>query len=591
MKILFFSYAYPNLINPGLGTFNRTMIAGLAQEHDVRVMSPVPFTDVWRAKWTGRLPNGLNDSSFHALSNVRAHYCTWYYTPKFFRSQYGQFMRFSVGSRLKRAINDFQPDLVVSYWTHPDGEVAVNIAHECGVKAVAIVGGSDVLLNARQGTRRTAILNVLNAADGVVTVSDEIKQVLVNDGIAEKKLYLSRRGVDRRIFHEGNQSVARQMLGLVDDCPILISVGRLVDVKGHTHLIQACRLLADRGVRFRCYLLGEGPLRTALQQQIESQQLTEIVEIKGPQTQGVLADWYRAADLSVLASVSEGVPNVLLESIACGTPFVASKVGGIPEIADSVRDVLVPSANPSALAEAIQQQLTRNLDEVQPPRTYSPPTVQEAAEHLSRILRSVQTGRRSLLSDAAIMHETMSDYDLDTVQDGETAKLKKSSATATIADSAAESSRAPFRGRMGEGYESAALNSAKTLSISSIPTVSDSAISFARERELLKAAMEMIYRPSAKNEDCGRTAENYVRPNDVGSSASNPQPRGKANEILNDREAFKAAMAVAFRGNESEENCGRTAENYRISSVTKTNQVSNNESAKVPETHPGKPAS
>lgn|GEM_PF-936236 len=574
MKILFFSYAYPNPISPGLGTFNRTMLAGLAQEHLVRVVSPVPFTDVWRAKWFGRLPHGLNDSSFQAVPNVSAHYNTWYYVPKLFRRWYGRFMRFSVGTALKRAINEFRPDLVVSYWTHPDGEVAVSVAHDCGVKAVAIVGGSDVLLNARRGARRTAILNVLNAADGVVTVSDEIKQVLVNDGVPAKKLYLSRRGVDRRVFHDGHRSAARKKLGLSDHTLILVSAGRLVDVKGHKHLIEACRLLVDRGVKFRCYLLGGGPLHSVLQQQIESQRLTDVVEIKGPQTQDSLADWYRAADLSVLASLSEGVPNVLLESITCGTPFVASKVGGIPEIADAVLDGLVPPANPGALADAIQQKLASEAANSSRVRNYLPPTVQEVTEHLSCILRSVQTGRRSLLSEHAIMHETMSDDDLVAIQETSSTEPIPTPAAAG-GDANLASSFAQFRCRIGAAVEPIKFDGAKTCSITKIPTVSNSAISFAREREMLKAAMEEIYKPGVSEEACGRTAECYVRPGDNVTAANTQVTHGMSTAMLNDREAFKSAMAAAFQGKVTEEMCGRTGETYRVPNSNLTSPASN----------------
>ena len=103
-----------------------------------------------------------------------------------------------------------------------------------------------------------------------------------------------------------------------------------------------------------------------------------------------LPDWYRAADLTVLPSVSEGVPNVLLESIACGTPFVASRVGGIPEIASPGIDRLVAPGDPLELADAIEQHLsqaTRRTD-----RCFRPESCAVAAEHLIAVIRSVSTG-------------------------------------------------------------------------------------------------------------------------------------------------------------------------------------------------------
>ena len=257
MKILFYSYAFPNPIQPGLGTFNRTMIAGLANEHEVRVVSPVPFVDSWKAWWKGKLPRGLNDTKYQAIPNVPTEYQSWYYTPKVLRNQYGRLMSYSMNSLLDRTMREFQPEIVLSYWTHPDGEVAVKTAHRFGVRAVTMVGGSDVLINGRRGARRRVTLEVLRQADGVIAVSEDIQQVLISDGVPVDKLHLLRRGVDRRVFHEGNMTTARRNLGLPNDRPIAISVGRLVDVKGHVHLIEACNILRQRGVVFRCYLLGD----------------------------------------------------------------------------------------------------------------------------------------------------------------------------------------------------------------------------------------------------------------------------------------------------------------------------------------------
>lgn len=405
MKILFFSYAYPNPANPVVGTFNRTMIAGLAKDNDVRVVSPVSFIDVWKAWWQGRLPRGLNDSTFQAVANVPAVYRPWYYTPKFFREWHGRFMRRSAGTALNRAMKEFRPDIVVSYWTYPDGEVAVKTAHQFGVRAVTVVGGTDVLINTRIGSRRKAIMDVLHAADGIIAVSDDIKNALIADGISPGKLSVVRRGIDGCVFHNGDKSDARRKLGLPDDRPILISVGRLVDIKGHCHLIEACRLLAQRGIQFKCYLLGDGPLQSALKRQIEHQGLCDRVELRGSCVPVQLAEWYRAADLSVLPSLSEGVPNVLLESIASGTPFVASGVGGIPEIADLSLDSLVPPSNPEALANALEARLASPHGSTGNPRKFTPPTANESAEQLSSILRMVATGRSPLLSESAIMHE------------------------------------------------------------------------------------------------------------------------------------------------------------------------------------------
>lgn len=390
MKILFYSYAFPNPVQPGLGTFNRSMIAGLAAENEVRVVSPVSFVDAWAARFRGKLPHGLNDPKFAAVPGVPTEYVSYYYTPKVLRTQYARWMSWSVRRRLNRTMKDFRPDIVLSYWAHPDGEVAVRMAHKHGVPAVVMVGGSDVLLLGRHGGRQKKILDVMSNADSIITVSENIADTLTRDGIDPRRIRVVRRGVDRAMFAAGDKLVARRGLDVPENGPVLISVGRLVPVKGHTHLIQACKMLANRQVGFRCYILGEGPLKADLQRQISEAGLDSVMQLKGAQSQSQLAEWYRAADITVLPSLSEGVPNVLMESIACGTPIVATDVGGIPEVSDNRHDRLVPAASPVALADAIEWQLKVRRENL-PPRVFEPLAIRAAARRLTQVLDEVRT--------------------------------------------------------------------------------------------------------------------------------------------------------------------------------------------------------
>ena len=136
---------------------------------------------------------------------------------------------------------------------------------------------------------------------------------------------------------------------------MVLFVGNLVAVKGLESLIDACALLCDRGARFRCCLIGIGPLRQSLLRQIASAGLERVIELLGPRALAELPDWYRAASVFVLPSRSEGIPNVILEALACGTPVVASRVGGIPEILNE--SSMVPPGDSEALADAIERVL------------------------------------------------------------------------------------------------------------------------------------------------------------------------------------------------------------------------------------------
>ncbi len=387
MRILYFSYAYPNAAAPNLGSFNRSLLAALAQEHDVRVVAPISFVESLRCRIRGPSPF---DPAYSAIPGVTANYLPFYYPPKLFRERYGDFLWWSVQKRLAQVIQEFRPDVILSYWAHPDGDVAVRAGRKFGIPVVTMVGGSDVLLLARQGRRRDAILNVLRQADAVVAVGQHLADTLIQDGLPSDRLHVVRRGVDRSVFCPGDRLEARRDLGLKLQRFTMVTVGRLVPVKGHTHLIRACAELHREGRSLACYVLGNGPLEDSLSREIRSFGLEGTIHLQGSQPQAELAKWYRAADVTVLPSLSEGVPNVLLESIACGTPFIASDVGGIPEIADARFDTLIPKDDPSALAEAIRRRMASTTnDEASCPRRFASGSWQDSSKDLCRVFAAI----------------------------------------------------------------------------------------------------------------------------------------------------------------------------------------------------------
>jgi teichuronic acid biosynthesis glycosyltransferase TuaC len=225
-----------------------------------------------------------------------------------------------------------------------------------GVPAVVMVGGSDVLLLTRDPRRRLRVVGALEAADAVLAVGADIKRRIGELGIPLDKVHVFSRGVDEEVFSPGDRADARARLG-IPQVRMLLWVGRMVPVKGLDVLLEACLLLKSRNLSFRLYLVGDGPLLESLETRVKADGLQEQVRFAGAVPHEQLADWYRAADLTVLPSRSEGVPNVLLESLACGTPFIASRVGGVADLAENPERDLVPPEDPEALAAAIVRAL------------------------------------------------------------------------------------------------------------------------------------------------------------------------------------------------------------------------------------------
>lgn len=357
MRILFLSSIFPHGTARVKGTFNLQRCRALAAEHDVRVVAPRTFLDVWRTR--GR--NAVADRWVYETYGLQVSYPTYFYTPGFARAAYGDQMWWSIRRHLQHVVAEFQPDAVVSYWTHPDGEVALRVAQPLGIPSVVIVGGSDVLLLTQDRRRRPKIARVLRESSAVVTVSEGLRQAVIQLGAEPQNVVTNYQGVDDAVFFDGDPLEARQRLNLPTNRRLLLWIGRMVPVKGLDVLIAAFHLAHQRDPNLFLMLVGDGPLRKSLATDVNRRGLSEHVLFAGVQPQEQLPDWYRACDLFVLSSWSEGLPNVLRESLACGRPFVSTDVGGVREIADSQGQPpfaeLVKAGDAGALAEAIARAL------------------------------------------------------------------------------------------------------------------------------------------------------------------------------------------------------------------------------------------
>ena len=316
----------------------------------------------------------------------------------------------SIAGTVQSLIRTHRPELIIGYWAHPDGEAAVRIGRLVGAPSCVIIGGSDVLLVTRKPSRRRRVQAVLQATDAVITVNDDLKEAVMRLGIRADKVHVWHQGIDVSRFRPGDRFLARQKLSIPVSARVIVWVGRMVSVKGLDILLRACLRLRTRDVDYHLYLIGDGPLRRELTAQTEAGGLSRHVTFEGPKLHDELPDWYRAADLTVLPSRSEGLPNVLRESLACGTPFVASDVGGICEIGDETCSILVPPEDPEALSEAIEQGLCRWGSAGRPGIAPRFLTWEESAESLLRILKNPHSQLSRLLcpdSESSIMNSLL----------------------------------------------------------------------------------------------------------------------------------------------------------------------------------------
>ncbi|MES2124543.1 MAG: glycosyltransferase [Gemmatimonadota bacterium] len=344
MRLLLLTSVMPTPYRGTKGAFNAALVAGLREAgDDVQVIAPVPWTDRWRVA-RGPIP----DSG--------ARYPTWYYPPRLAHASHHRWMRRSVLPVVWAIAKQWQPDLILGYWAHPDGTVAVEAARRLGVPSVLLVGGSDIQLLTADPARRAIILETLLAADRVLAVGAPLRARVIALGVPAERVAVFERGVDRSRFGPGDPAEARRALGLPLDRHLVLWVGRMVPVKGLDVLMEAWPRVAAAVDRPLLLLVGDGEERAALEARARA--LGIDVRFAGTVPHAELATWYRAADLMVLPSRSEGIPNVLLEGLACGTPFVASDVGGVAELVQPGSQA-VASGETGPLADAVIAALDR----------------------------------------------------------------------------------------------------------------------------------------------------------------------------------------------------------------------------------------
>jgi len=145
---------------------------------------------------------------------------------------------------------------------------------------------------------------------------------------------------------------------------LLLSVGRLIEKKGFGNLLASARILRERGHNFKLEIIGNGPLRKSLEDQAKRAGLADVVSFLGAQPQEEVRLAFKRAAIFVLPCViafdgdRDGIPTVLLEAMAVGTPVVSTSVSGIPELINSGRNgLLVKPKDPRLLADAIEQLL------------------------------------------------------------------------------------------------------------------------------------------------------------------------------------------------------------------------------------------
>ncbi len=263
------------------------------------------------------------------------------------------FSLFAVAAREK-------PDIIHAHWILPQGFTAALAGKLLKIPVVITAHAGDVFPLNKPLFRMLSKFS-LNAASAV-TVNSSFTKAAV-EKIASRTAKVIPMGVDLKLFSSSTASAAaaiRKKCGVGRNEKMLLFVGRLAEKKGVRYLIAAMASVLKRYPNCKLVIVGDGPEKAALAGQSQQLGLSSSVVFAGSIPNQQLPSFYRAADVFVLPSIvdksgdTEGLGVVLLEAIAAGTPVVASKVGGIPDIViDNKTGLLAEQKNPGRLAAAI----------------------------------------------------------------------------------------------------------------------------------------------------------------------------------------------------------------------------------------------
>jgi teichuronic acid biosynthesis glycosyltransferase TuaC len=368
MKILSFSTLFPNAEQPAHGIFVEQRLRNLlaAGEVECRVIAPVPWFPAKNERWGqyARFARAPYRELRHGIDVRHPRYAV---IPKVGMTVAPWLLALAVRNEIAKVLAEgYDFDVLDAHYYYPDGVAAALLARWFRKPLVITARGTDINLIPRYQLARRMILWSAAQAAASITVCQALKDELIRIGAQADKITVLRNGVDLTFFRPLDRAALRRSFGWSG--PVLLSVGHLIERKGHHLVIEAASKLPPD---VRVVIVGEGPECDALTAQIRNLGLGERVQLLGARTQQQLVELYSAADALVLASDREGMANVLLEALACGTPVVGTAAWGTPEVLrHPAAGVLVQERSASAIAEACQQ-LLRNYPDRNATRTYA----------------------------------------------------------------------------------------------------------------------------------------------------------------------------------------------------------------------------
>ena len=363
VDLVVFSSLFPSAARPGAGLFIRERMFRVAQHRPLAVVSPQPWFPgqaLIRMLRPGYRPQA---PVLEIQQGIRVYHPRFLSVPGLLRQFDGWSMALA-SARLMRRLRRQGARLIDAHFAYPDGEAAIRLGRWLGLPVTITLRGTEVP-HSRNPILRPRMARALQQAARVFSVSDSLRQLALQLGVAADKAEVVGNGVDTTRFYPLDRQAARAELGIPRDARVLISVGGLVERKGMHRVIDCLPALIDRYPNLHYLIVGggspEGDNRADLDAQVKRLGLADRVRFLGNLPPDELKTPLSASDVFVLATRNEGWANVFLEAMACGLPVVTTDVGGNAEVVCRPElGTIVPFGDAAALQQALDSALGKD---------------------------------------------------------------------------------------------------------------------------------------------------------------------------------------------------------------------------------------